>query len=398
VNDTNTLDEAELAVSIFRLRNFKAVRDTGDICFKPLTAFVGNNGSGKSSVIEGLETLAAIADNGLAKAMQRWYGFEYIWNRSVDHEICTTIDGKPYRANPMGFKIAGRGREGHFDKLRHHFTGTTEITTGPEPIDVFFLKEELSQNRLDSPRRTVTRSENGLVLDASGDSPSIREPLSPDESVLYAEPSLGFWQFLRLTPEAMMNPTPVRPKNGYYPLAMNGSNIADYLNRMEPEVIEGIVETLQVVLPYLSDLQTMGASEIGRTVYLQMEEQGFKVPGWLFSTGTLRVVALLALFRNPEPPPLIVIEEIENGLDPRTIGLIVEEIREVVRTGKSQVIITTHSPYLLDLLPLESLIFVERVNGEPKFFRPVDDNSVRRWGQEFAPGQLYTMGRFRTTP
>ena len=66
-------------------------------------------------------------------------------------------------------------------------------------------------------------------------------------------------------------------------------------------------------------------------MHLEMTEADFKVMGWLLSTGTLRVLALLALFRHPEPPPLIVIEEIENGLDPRTIHLIVEEIYELCR-------------------------------------------------------------------
>ena len=50
------------------------------------------------------------------------------------------------------------------------------------------------------------------------------------------------------------------------------------------------------------------------------------VPGWLLSTGTLRILALLACLRHPDPPPLLVVEEIENGLDPRTIHLLVEEI------------------------------------------------------------------------
>lgn len=40
----------------FQLKNFKAVRDSGMIEFTPLTAFIGNNGSGKSSLIEGLQT------------------------------------------------------------------------------------------------------------------------------------------------------------------------------------------------------------------------------------------------------------------------------------------------------------------------------------------------------
>jgi predicted ATPase len=156
----------------------------------------------------------------------------------------------------------------------------------------------------------------------------------------------------------------------------------------------GIVETMAFVLPYAKDIQpSLTSSEIERKAWLQLSEANFKVPGWLFSTGTLRMLALLALLRHPSPPPLIVVEEIENGLDPRSVHLIVEEIRNAVIAGVTQVILTTHSPYLLDLLTLEHLVVVERdKEGHPSFDRPDSRGSLREWATEFAPGRLYTMG------
>jgi len=102
---------------------------------------------------------------------------------------------------------------------------------------------------------------------------------------------------------------------------------------------------------------------------------------------------LLAVLRHPKPPPLIVIEELENGLDPRTIHLIVDEIREVVESEASQVIITTHSPYLLDLLDLSHVVLVERIDEQPVFTRPADEASLQTWRKKFGPGKLYTMNR-----
>jgi predicted ATPase len=244
----------------------------------------------------------------------------------------------------------------------------------------------------------VTRSTSGEVLDTTDGFKPVREPLSPNMSVLYAEPSIALWQFARLNPEAMMAPKLLRRVAGYLPLATDGSNIAELLldiSQRDPAVIDGIIETIQFVLPYVQEVQPTVTSEIGRNVYLRLREQKAEMPGWLFSTGTLRLVALLALFRHPDPPPLIVIEELENGLDPRTIGLIVEEMREVVSGGTSQIVVTTHSPYLLDLLPLDCVIFVERIGGQPTFFRPGDDESIQEWNRKFAPGRLYTMGSFR---
>jgi predicted ATPase len=159
-------------------------------------------------------------------------------------------------------------------------------------------------------------------------------------------------------------------------------------------ILNGIIESLQYVLPYVKDIQAAQTTELERTVYLQLTEQDFKVPGWLFSSGTLRILALLSVLRNPNPPSLLIIEELENGLDPRTIHLLVEEIMNATESGRIQVIATTHSPYLLDLLPLSTVLFVERPTGkEPVFIRPSDEKEKRAWAEQFGPGQLYTMNR-----
>ena len=396
------MTQAHLALSRFRLKNFKAVRDSGIVRLTPLTVFIGNNGVGKSSLIEGLETVKSISEEGLDEAMHKWRGLEYIWNKATPHNQRTTREGLEYQTNPMGFEMTGSAWEGLGENARlRRFRASSEITASSSSFDkVFFFSEKLDTQTQGSPRRIVTRLEDGLISDETTGFPPQMLGFLPNRSVITAEVSTRRWQFLRLNPEAMSMERPLRQVGGYLPLAPDGSNIAQYLldiRDKNPNIIDGIVETLQAVLPYAEDVQPNVTTEIGRSVYLQLTEQKFKLPGWLFSTGTLRLVALLALFRHPEPPPLIVIEELENGLDPRSVNLIVEEIREVVSTGRSQVIITTHSPYLLDLVPLSSLVFVERIEGQPTFVRPEDDASVQRWSQDFAPGKLYTMGRFRSS-
>ena len=207
------------------------------------------------------------------------------------------------------------------------------------------------------------------------------------------------WQFLTLNPFTMGEPKPQRRTTGEVYLESDGSNIAEYLldiRKRDIDVFDGIIETLRYVLPYAVDVQPALASELERSVYLQLSEGKYKIPGWLLSTGTLRVVALLAVLRHPEPPPLIVIEEIENGLDPRTIHLIVEELRAVVENETTQVIITTHSPYLLDLLALSQIVLVERIEGQPRFFRPGDQEELNEWAKSFGPGRLYTMNRLHS--
>ncbi len=128
-----------------------------------------------------------------------------------------------------------------------------------------------------------------------------------------------------------------------------------------------------------------------------MTEGNFKIPGWLLSTGTLRILALLALLRHPEPPPLIIIEEIENGLDPSSVELIVNEIRDAVEEGRTQIIMTTHSPYLLDQkLLLDHIVLVERIEDKPVFSRPGDNEYLQKWAERFSLGTLYTTSKLST--
>ena len=111
-------------------------------------------------------------------------------------------------------------------------------------------------------------------------------------------------------------------------LNRDGSNLGQYLQSLLESSVNAfgdLLEALKYVLPYSHDVHVVITREIERMVYLEMTEGGFKVPGWLLLTGTLRILALLACLRHPDPPPLLVVEEVENGLDPRTIHLLVEE-------------------------------------------------------------------------
>src|SRR5262249_9774412 len=95
-----------LPLRSFRLKNFKAARDSGVIRFQPLTVFIGNNGSGKSSILEGLETFQAIIEKGLDQAMQAWHGFEYVWHLGTAHDLRVPADDRPQYINAMRFELA----------------------------------------------------------------------------------------------------------------------------------------------------------------------------------------------------------------------------------------------------------------------------------------------------
>lgn len=392
----------------FRLKNFKAVRDSGLVEFSPLTVMIGNNGSGKSSFIDGLHTYQRIVTAGLDNAMQMWRGFEYVVNPPRDNDGLT--ERQSPETGPIEFELRGLYSPPHSRKVEPSSYRTVMKVNKESSAGIIFIeKETVYYGR----RKIIERDSTGVIQFINN---KLEFGIRPGDAIIsrgglyyYANDAdddeqiselMGYgitfdWQFVTLNPWIMGEPLPIQRTAGIIRLNSDGSNIAEYLHQilqLYPDVFQDILETLQFVLPYMRDLKPVLTDIFGHQMHLVMTESEYKVMGWLLSTGTLRVLVLLALFRHPEPPPLIVIEEIENGLDPRTIHLIVEELRNLVESGRSQVIVTTHSPYLLDLLPLWSIVLVERDEDRgPVFSRPDDNPELGKWAEKFGPGRLYTM-------
>ncbi len=374
-------------LSSVAIRNFKAVRNSGVVKLTPLTVFIGNNGSGKSSLIEGLETYQQTVTHGLDAVMERWLGFDHVWNKRARHNRKNIGAEDETYENPMMFALRGR-------LLRGSFTVSLEISADPGFNGVRIEREVIKL----PGDLIVQRDRRGHAIIARDSESERQQPIHPFESATPREfgAIVSSWQFLALDPGRMGMPMRQTMAALHSMLRRDGSNLGQYLweiRQQDLAAFEGILEALRFVLPFSSDIQPRITQEIERLVHLQMTESDFKVPGWLLSTGTLRVLAILATLRHPRPPPLLVIEEIENGLDPCTLQLVVEEIRGAISAGTTQVIATTHSPYLLDLLDLSHIVLTERVNEEPRFTRPADREELQRWARDFSPGQLYTMGR-----
>lgn len=63
------------------------------------------------------------------------------------------------------------------------------------------------------------------------------------------------------------------------------------------------------------------------------------------SEGTLRLLALCAIAANPWPGRLVAFEEPENGVHPRRIGVVADLLTSLARKGRTQVVVSTHSPH-----------------------------------------------------
>jgi predicted ATPase len=372
------------------IQNFKAINDSKNVALTPLTVLIGNNGSGKSSLVEGLDTYRSIIVDGLDDAMSRWFGFQHAWNKPVH------IKNNPYLEQhsdkyPMVFSWSAHTPKGALQ-------ASLSVQTNPA-FNGQFIQKEAAKKKADW---SLQRDADGIFCLEYPNQPLQRGRVDLDKSALPkdARDFVNSWQFLALAAERMGVPTPKRTAaSSSLLLNRDGSNIAQYLLAIRDKDISafnGIVDAMKFVLDYAEDFQTIETQEVQRTLYMSMKEKKCEIPSWMLSTGTVRVLALLAVLRNPDPPKVVIIEEIENGLDPRTTHMILEEVRIAVQSGRTQVIMTTHSPYVLNLLPLQTVVLVERDNGgNPVFWRPSGEQEVQEWGKRFMPGELYTAGRFR---
>jgi len=365
-----------------KIKNFKAIQEA-DIRFSDITAFIGNNGSGKSSVIEALQTLQNCMLFSLGEAFNsRWLGLDNVKNAlstgPVEYEITGT-----YGAVSFVYSIA-------FDV---NATNDNYFVESERLLENGVLQYELSPS--DDPIRGELNAHNLTIPVPVGlyKPILIQDGLVTGSAIFCVKQFILGWQFISLEPEKMYLPSPKEFSRKGWLIKSSGENLADFFKPNNSSFhYETIIEKLRYVLP---DLAYIGKDdiEIQKLVFLYLTESQHdkRLPSWLFSSGTLRILTLLTLLNSEMVPPVIFIEEVENGLDPRTLNLLIEEMHGLI--PKSQFVFTTHSPYLLDLLDLSHIVVADRKEGKTTYHRPEDDASLKVWSAEFSPGRLYLMDK-----
>jgi predicted ATPase len=106
----------------------------------------------------------------------------------------------------------------------------------------------------------------------------------------------------------------------------------------------------------------------------------------------LRWISLLAILLDPQPPPLVCIEEPELGLHPDLLPKLADLLREA--SQRMQLVITTHSDVLVDALTdtPESVIVCEKENGATTM-RRLDRKDLSKWLEKYSLGQLWRSGQ-----
>jgi len=121
-------------------------------------------------------------------------------------------------------------------------------------------------------------------------------------------------------------------------------------------------------------------------------EGEFAIPATRLSDGTIRYLCLLAILCDPEPPPLICIEQPELGMHPDLIPKIADLL--VDASTRTQLIVTTHSDILVDSLTEtpECIIVCEKLNGQTEMSR-LNPDDLKVWLENYTLGTLWIKGQ-----
>ena len=147
-------------------------------------------------------------------------------------------------------------------------------------------------------------------------------------------------------------------------IGLMGEELAAFLNTLkslDPRQFKAVEKALQMIVPSVTGID-VDVNNLGE-VDLWLTEGSLRLPARVVSEGTLRVLGLLAISGAKDPPSLIGFEEPENGIHPRRVRDVAELLKTQSGSGDSQLIVTTHSPVLLDLLPDDSLFVCRKEEG-----------------------------------
>lgn len=174
-------------------------------------------------------------------------------------------------------------------------------------------------------------------------------------------------------------------------LSVTGDNLAQvtkYMFDYHRELFDEILKKLPQRIPGINQVEAK-ETEDGRII-LRFQDENFKDPfvARYVSDGTIKMFAYMILLHDPEPHPLLCIEEPENFLHPDLLLQLCEEIREYSERG-GQVLVSSHSPDFVNGLRVEELYFIVKENGYSIIKSAKEDEMVKELSKSNELGWLW---------
>lgn len=325
-------------IKTIEVANFKSLVDF-KIDLAKFTCLIGMNAAGKSTVLQLIDFLSQLVHGNMQGwlAERKWKSNELKSKLSRKSNIEFTIRFADEKGDS-----AGRW-EGNYNPTRHRCTderfdvGGFTLRSGRDQLSI----ANTTSNTL--KEYDVAFSYEGSILSA------LKEEILPPPILEIKRIFRGIKSLELLAPEHLRQ----RTRESQGTLGLGGQNLSAYLHEMPSGKRQNVFERLQQIYPQLTELHVKSL----RSGWKQLEiaetyEDG--EPGLLSPTmttearhindGMLRIIAILAELQSDNQ--FLLFDEIENGINPE----IVEFVLDLLVTSPKQILVTTHSPMILNYL------------------------------------------------
>jgi predicted ATPase len=331
------MTSAFLPIRRIRLKRFRSYLWADVELANPLF-LVGKNGAGKSNFLKALEFLAASMSLPLESVFQLHGGIETV-----------------------RYRTSSRSRPGNFG-MRVDFM----LPNGDEGFYVFEIKAmtgfqfKVVREQCVAGSSSFDREGNEVKLTLPGVTPRVVDDalllplLGGAEEFEPVVKMLGGIQVFSLEPRMIQE---LQKPDAGLALKGDGSNLASVLKTLSEEALQRLCQLLGKVVPGVTGVSTVkhGKSltlKFTQTWRIESGEEEISHEAFSMSDGTMRITGILCAFLQNQKPSIIAIEEPESTIHPEALGSLLEVIRGFSRN--TQIIVTTHSPDLLDCKWIEA--------------------------------------------
>ncbi len=389
-----------MKIEALRVKNFKTFKDIKLTNLPAISVYIGANGTGKTTLFDVFGFLRDSLQDNVKVALQKRGGFKEVVTRG--------------ETGPIEIEIKFR----EHDEGTHSPLVTYSLTISLENNQPVVEREILKYRRgqkgkpwhfLDFSKGkgdAITNEEN--YADKESKEEKVQQQVdSPD---ILALKGLGQFQrfkaansFRRLIESWHVSDFHIgdaRPSQeaGYAEhLSTRGENmplVAQYLYENHPGIFKHILKKMAERVPGVSKVEATNTDD-GR-ILLKFQDGSFKDPfiARYVSDGTIKMFAYLLLLHDPKPHPLLCVEEPENQLYPSLFCGLVEEFRDYADKG-GQVMISTHSPDVLNYIELNEIFCLSKKQGITVINRASENELLVNLSKEGdLPGALWKQGLF----
>ena len=382
-------------ITRFQVQNYKALRDV-TLDLTPIHVLIGPNDAGKTSILEAMTALCRSVDYSLEEAFTgSWQGSDLVWRHT------------PYLPVSLGVTLEEEQFQLEY-QLSCIFT-LNERTIYMESEHSKHIKESHTVDLRGFSHNTGT---SGICSFASLSPLGISTDNEQQATIAFIHHALSGVHFYRWEPRFLALPVAPDTKRRFR-MESSGFGLAlclDDILGYDREQFIHLENRFRAIFPQIKTIRLMqepayrGLADDrlhtpmleqadGKGIYFEFVN-GQQVPASQTSDGVLLVLAYLAVFYLPLPhrPRVVLVEEPENGIHPKRLHDVLGILRDLIKEQTtSQVILTTHSPYVLDLFePKKVSLCRMTADGSVSVHRLSESQTVREQLDIFTLGEIWT--------